>query len=82
MYNKLRKTKLFDAGYKHSCICIHEIDKERDANIFILLNQIVIYLVLNRLVRIKNKNGAKNIHIFMIRRVTDSIISNKLTIYK
>ena len=42
---ELRKTEIFDAGYKHSCICIHEIDKEREAKTVILylsLNQIVI----------------------------------------
>ena len=48
MCNEFRKTEIFDAGYKHSCICIHEIDKEREAKTVILylsLNQIVIQLV-------------------------------------
>ena len=43
MYNEFRETEIFDPGYKHSCICIHEIDKEREAktiNLYLSLHQI------------------------------------------
>ena len=56
MCNEFRKTEIFDAGYKHSCICIHEIDKEREAKTVILNSHTT---------GENRKNDANKFHIFI-----------------